>query len=172
MQIQLSTSPSQYTDTELASPSIDPISPIAWQSSHWSASFEVTGMTRPGKIPHQAGFEPRIFLPRGGRLNHLANEAVGTGDLNFAFPDRVIPVFFFFFFYRLVGLVIRRPPGERKIPGSNPARAPGVFRGRVIPVTSKLALQWLPCQAPGVIGSALGLVGPVSVYCDWVRWKV
>ena len=35
-----------------------------------------------------------------------------------------------------------------------------------------LALQWLPCQATGVIGSALGLVGPVSVYCDWVRWKV
>ena len=25
------------------------------------------------------------------------------------------------------------------------------------------------CQAPGVIGSALGLVGPVSVYCNWVR---
>ena len=46
------------------------------------------------------------------------------------------------------------------------------FRGRVIPVTSKLALQWLPCQAPGVIGSALGLVGPVSAYCDWVRWEV
>ena len=31
------------------------------------------------------------------------------------------------------------------------------------------ALQWLPYQAPGVIGSALGLVGPVSVYSDWVR---
>ena len=30
--------------------------------------------------------------------------------------------------------------------------------------TSKLVLQ-----APGVIGSALCLVGPVSVYCDWVR---
>ena len=43
---------------------------------------------------------------------------------------------------------------------------------RVIPVTSKLALQWLPCQVPGVIGSVLGLVGLVSVYCDWVRWKV
>ena len=39
-------------------------------------------------------------------------------------------------------------------------------------MTSKLALQWLPCQALGVIGSVLGLVGPVSVYCDWVRWKV
>ena len=24
-------------------------------------------------------------------------------------------------------------------------------------------------QAPGVVGSVLGLVGPVSVYCDWVR---
>ena len=34
---------------------------------------------------------------------------------------------------------------------------------------SKLALQWLPSQAPGVRGSALGLVGPVSVYCDRVR---
>ena len=28
------------------------------------------------------------------------------------------------------------------------------------------------CQAPGIKGSALGLVGLVSVYCDWVRWKV
>ena len=33
----------------------------------------------------------------------------------------------------------------------------------------KVALQWLPWQAPGVIGSALGLVGPVSVSCHWVR---
>ena len=39
------------------------------------------------------------------------------------------------------------------------------FRGRVVPVTSKLTLQWLPCQAPGVIGSALGLIGPV--YCQY-----
>ena len=66
---------------------------------------------------------------------------------------------------------LRRPPRERKIRGLNPA-CDGIFPGRVIPVTYKLALQWLPCQAPGVIGSALGLVGPVSVYCDWVRQKV
>ena len=64
-----------------------------------------------------------------------------------------------------------RWPRERKIPGSNPACA-GIFPGRVIPVTSKLELQWLPFLAPGVIGSVLGLVGPVSVYCNWVRWKV
>ena len=43
---------------------------IAWQGSHWSANFEVTGMTRPGKIPLQAGFEPQIFRSWGGRLNH------------------------------------------------------------------------------------------------------
>ena len=30
----------------------------------------------------------------------------------------------------------------------------------------------LLASVSGVIGSVLGLVGPVSVYCDWVRWKV
>ena len=38
---------SQYTDTGPISPSADPLTPDAWQGSHWSASFEVTGMTRP-----------------------------------------------------------------------------------------------------------------------------
>ena len=33
-------------------------------------------MTRPGKIPSPAVFEPGIFRSRGGRLNHLASEAV------------------------------------------------------------------------------------------------
>ena len=46
------------------------------------------------------------------------------------------------------------------------------YSGVVIPVTLKWALQWLPCQAPGIKGLVIGLVGPVSVYCDWVRWKV
>ena len=35
-------------------------------------------MTRPGKIPAQAEFETGIFRSRGGRLNHKANESVGT----------------------------------------------------------------------------------------------
>ena len=56
---------SQYTDTGPTSPSADPITPGTWQGSHCSASLKVTGMTRPGKIPAQAGFEPWIF-----RLNH------------------------------------------------------------------------------------------------------
>ena len=42
---------SQYTDTRPTSPSADPITPGAWQGSHWSANFEVTGMTRPRKNP-------------------------------------------------------------------------------------------------------------------------
>ena len=36
-------------------------------------------MTRK-KIPAQTGCEPRIFRSRGGRLNHLANEAVNNGN--------------------------------------------------------------------------------------------
>ena len=59
----------------------------------------------------------------------------------------------------------KRLPRERKIRGSNSA-CDGIYPCRVISVTQKLALQWIPCQTPGVIGSALGLVGPVSVYCD------
>ena len=61
---------SQYTDTGPTSPSTDPIMPGVWQGSHWSANFEVTGMTRPGKIPSPAGFEHGMFRFRGGRLNH------------------------------------------------------------------------------------------------------
>ena len=60
---------SQYTDTGPTSPSADLITPGAWQGSHWSANFEVNGMTRPRrKIPAQAGFEPGTFRSRGGRL--------------------------------------------------------------------------------------------------------
>ena len=42
---------SQYTDTGPTSTSADPITPGAWQGSHWSANFEVTGMTRPRDLP-------------------------------------------------------------------------------------------------------------------------
>ena len=66
----------QYTDTGSTSPSADPTTPGAWQGSHWNANLEVTGMTRPGKIPSQVGFEPGFFRSRGGHLNHKANEAV------------------------------------------------------------------------------------------------
>ena len=46
---------SQYIDTGPTSPSADPITPGAWQGSHWSANFWVTGMTRPRKNPGASG---------------------------------------------------------------------------------------------------------------------
>ena len=50
---------SQYTDTGLTSPSADPITQGAWQGSHWSANFEVTGMTQPRKHPGASGIRTR-----------------------------------------------------------------------------------------------------------------
>ena len=77
---------SQQTDTRLTSPSTDPITPGAWQGSHWSAHFEVTGMTPPGKLRSQAEFEPRIFRSRGGRLNREAREGVAR-NRNTSLPN-------------------------------------------------------------------------------------
>ena len=67
---------SQYTETGPTSPSADPTSPGAWQGSHWSANFEVTGMTRPRKIPGASGIRTRD-LPLWRRTPyHWAIEAV------------------------------------------------------------------------------------------------
>ena len=55
---------SQYTDTGPTNPSADPIMPGAWQGSHWSAHFQVTGMTRPGKISWFEIRTPDLPLPR------------------------------------------------------------------------------------------------------------
>ena len=73
---------------------------------------------------------------------------------------------------RLTGQAVKTAASRVEDPGFESRLRRDFSRGRVIPVTSKLTLQWLPRQAPGVIGSALGLIGRVSVYCDWVRWKV
>ena len=59
---------------------------------------------------------------------------------------------------------LRRMPQKRKVQSSNPT-CDGIFPGRVIPVTQKLALKWPPCQAPGVIGYALGLVSTYNCLC-------
>ena len=73
---------------------------------------------------------------------------------------------------RLVGLMVKASVPRASDLSSISAFRVDLFQGRVIPMTLKLVLKWLPCQAPGVIGSPLGLVSPVSVYCDWVRQKV
>ena len=57
--------------------------------------------------------------------------------------------------------VLRRPIRERKIPGSNPS-CNGIFPGRVITNDFKIGTP-VVTLAPGIIGSTLGLVGPMSV---------
>ena len=48
----------------------------------------------------------------------------------------------------------------------------GIFSRSSITSDLKIGTPVTTLQGPGVIGSVLGLVGLVSVYCDWVRWKV
>ena len=67
--------------------------------------------------------------------------------------------------HRLVGLVVKASSSKAADLASNSAFAVGLFPSLDIPVTYKLALRRLPCQA-------LGLVGLVSVYCDWTRQPV
>ena len=70
--------------------------------------------------------------------------------------------------YSFVGLVVKASASRAEDPGFE-SHLRRNFPGSSHTVTSKLALMWLPCQAPGVILSVLRMVGPVSVYCDWVR---
>ena len=69
----------------------------------------------------------------------------------------------------LVGLVVNASASRAADLGSLPPCAVDLCPGQVIPLTSTLLVWWLPCKVLGVIGSALGLVSPVSVYCVWVR---
>ena len=74
--------------------------------------------------------------------------------------------------YRLVGLVVKASASRAEDPEFE-SRLRRDFSGvKSHQWLKKLALQRLPYQAPGVVGSVLGLVGPVSIYWDWVRWKV
>ena len=68
---------SQYTDTELTSASADPITPGTWQGSHWSASCLSHRYDSTRKNPRRQR-DSNPGSSRGGRLNHLANEAVSA----------------------------------------------------------------------------------------------
>ena len=46
------------------------------------------------------------------------------------------------------------------------------FLGQFIPTTYNLIVSSLLCRRPVVLRSVLGLVCPVSVYCDRVRYQV
>ena len=69
----------------------------------------------------------------------------------------------------LVGLVVKASTSRTEDPRFDSHLRRGDFSRLCHTSDLKKALRWLPCQAPGVIGSMLGLVGLVSVNCDWVR---
>ena len=68
---------SQYTDTGQTSHSADPRTPGAWQGSHWSAKFWVTGMTPPRKNPGARGIRTRD-LPLSRRTPSPLGQRGGT----------------------------------------------------------------------------------------------
>ena len=77
------------------------------------------------------------------------------------------------FNYRLVGLVVRRPPREWKIPGSNPACV-GIFSGSSHTSDSKngTPVATLPGAWRYRVSAGSGRPGVcilLSVYCDWVK---
>ena len=73
--------------------------------------------------------------------------------------------------WQQVNLLWLRPlPREWKIQCLIPACAVGFFSGLGHASDLKIGSPvWLPCHVPGIIRSTLGLVRPVSVYCDWVK---
>ena len=76
-------------------------------------------------------------------------------------------------FQRLVGLVVKSSASRVKDPGFKSPLVPWEFLGFWIESYGRfkncVVFQWLPVRVPDVIGSGVGLVGSVSVYCDWVR---
>ena len=114
---------------------------------------------------------PWFFLGPGVAPLSLKNNAQ-TSQSGESAPSTVILYSHVLSLYNLVGQAVKASASRAADLGSIPIFEVELFPDKEVPVTSKLVLQWLPCQAPDVKGSVLGLVGLVSVYCDWVRQNV
>ena len=68
----------------------------------------------------------------------------------------------------LVGPVVSRPFAEGQTWGQSSFLLWGGERSEFESFSWIKVFHLLPCQAPGAVGSGLGPVGPVSVYCAWV----
>ena len=90
------------------------------------------------------------------------------------YKESSLESFFFFFFFvsspsplflnRVDGLVVKASASRAEDPGFE-SRFRRDFSGSSYTSDSKIGTP----VALGVVGSVLGLVGPVSVYCDWSR---
>ena len=63
-------------------------------------------------------------------------------------------------------------PGQRKHQWGYPKAMMMMATTVVIVDPATVGLQWLPFQAPGVLGLTLRLIGLVSVNSFWVRKKI
>ena len=68
----------------------------------------------------------------------------------------------------LVSLVVKASISRPKDPGFKSCLH-WDFSGSSHTSDLKIGTPVAACHVPGIIGSVLGLVGPVSVYCDWMR---
>ena len=67
---------------------------------------------------------------------------------------------------------LRCPPRQRASdPGLIPALDVGIIPARLMQLRNWFS-SGCPCPAAWFNGPVLRLICPVSVYCDWVRWKV
>ena len=71
---------SHYTDTGPTSPSTDPITPGAWQGSHWSANFEVTSKKKK-KSRHKRDSNPGSSALEADALTTRPTRWLGKGGL-------------------------------------------------------------------------------------------
>ena len=78
-------------------------------------TFEMLG-SNPGPLTCKANVVPLSYIP-------ISNVLLYSKDSSQQQHEKAVCSH-----YRLVGLVVRRPPRERKVPGSNPACA-GIFSG-------------------------------------------
>ena len=110
LQINLATSPCHSKLTPGQPVPSGPITPGAWQDSHWSANASVTRTTRPGKKPHRENEDgTQVCCSPGRTPYHQANRAVSGRDCMCLRSHG----------YGTASLAwgFRRPPREWKIPG-------------------------------------------------------
>ena len=160
---------SRYSDTGPTSPSTDPITPGAWQASHRNANFNVTGMTRPrGKSrrkwdsnPGSSALEADALTTRPTRWPAVDKTAITWRD---ELTGCLIPVLMQS--GRCEYEMMQSCHGASLSMAEDLTPCPGHRSWR----------YWVNTRGSrsGVILLRLGdsKFDPVSVYCDWVRWKV
>ena len=106
---------STFTDTGPTSNNTDPITPGAWQGSHWSTNFEVIGVTPPGKrFKANAGIYPRCTAVEANAFT--TRSTIGSAD-----PGSL------FAFHRLGGLVAKASSSGAEDPGFDSRLRRGEF---------------------------------------------